>query len=73
MNIIPEHAQIKVMAALTACYRKHFVDYDSIDLDELRDLMSRAIKEAMGDEAFSFWLECVLSERGKQKPGKTCV
>lgn len=64
MGVIPKHAQIQVMDALTSCYLKHALNDDSIGWEELCDKMSCALQEVMGDDGFCFWLDSI-----KQNPG----
>lgn len=57
--MIPEHAQVQVMHALCSAYQKHVCGDELIGWDELSDLMTDALCEAMGDDDFNFWLESV--------------
>lgn len=57
IEVIPKHAQVQVMRALTMAYRKHRLGDDSIGWEELEVLMSCALQEAMGDEGFCNWLD----------------
>lgn len=68
MNVIPEHAQVQVMRALMAAYRKHAMDDDSIGWEELSTQMACALQEVFGDDGFCLWSVSVSRYRSQAQP-----
>lgn len=51
-----ETVEQHLLPALQLVYRKHVLDDDRIGWQELGDVVMHAICEAIGDEAFQWWL-----------------
>ena len=62
IELIPKHAQLKVMRALVNAYKKHALGQSSIGLEELTDEISCALQEVMGDDQFFEWVELITGD-----------